>query len=154
MANYLISNEEYLAHHGIKGQKWGVRRYRNEDGSLTEAGKKRVQRAGKRLDRVQKSALRAGDKAAKRTEKSRRYDRRPLFLKNEVRLATKHNKAVKAGEKAERRMKKAAAMYKRLSNKYSSLGIDGLSQEQIQRGQEIADRMRAYEHSYATGRIY
>lgn len=31
----------YLAHHGIKGQKWGVRRFRNEDGTLTEAGKKR-----------------------------------------------------------------------------------------------------------------
>lgn len=32
-----------LAHHGIKGQKWGVRRFRNEDGSLTSAGKKRYQ---------------------------------------------------------------------------------------------------------------
>lgn len=30
-----------LTHHGIKGQKWGVRRYRNEDGTLTEAGKRR-----------------------------------------------------------------------------------------------------------------
>lgn len=30
-----------IAHHGIKGQKWGIRRYQNEDGSLTEAGKKR-----------------------------------------------------------------------------------------------------------------
>ena len=34
-------NNEYLAHHGIKGQKWGVRRFRNEDGTLTAAGKKR-----------------------------------------------------------------------------------------------------------------
>lgn len=33
-------NETILAHHGIKGQKWGVRRYQNEDGSLTPAGKK------------------------------------------------------------------------------------------------------------------
>lgn len=31
----------YLAHHGIKGQKWGIRRYQNEDGSYTEEGKRR-----------------------------------------------------------------------------------------------------------------
>lgn len=30
-----------LAHHGIKGQRWGVRRFQNEDGSLTAAGKQR-----------------------------------------------------------------------------------------------------------------
>lgn len=30
-----------LTHWGIKGQKWGVRRYQNADGSLTPAGKKR-----------------------------------------------------------------------------------------------------------------
>lgn len=31
-----------LQHHGILGQKWGVRRYQNKDGSLTPAGKKHV----------------------------------------------------------------------------------------------------------------
>lgn len=30
-----------IKHHGIKGQKWGVRRYQNEDGSLTAKGKQR-----------------------------------------------------------------------------------------------------------------
>ena len=33
-----------LAHYGIVGQKWGVRRYQNEDGTLTNAGKKRYDR--------------------------------------------------------------------------------------------------------------
>ena len=33
--------ENCIYHHGIKGQKWGVRRYQNEDGTLTLAGRKR-----------------------------------------------------------------------------------------------------------------
>ncbi len=36
-----IDRSDDLAHWGIKGQKWGVRRYQNPDGTLTEAGKKR-----------------------------------------------------------------------------------------------------------------
>ena len=33
--------DEYLSHHGIKGQKWGIRRFQNPDGTLTAAGKAR-----------------------------------------------------------------------------------------------------------------
>lgn len=37
-----FASPDELYHHGIKGQKWGIRRYQNEDGSLTAAGKKRM----------------------------------------------------------------------------------------------------------------
>lgn len=36
-----VRSDEELYHHGIKGQKWGVRRFQNKDGSLTPAGEKR-----------------------------------------------------------------------------------------------------------------
>lgn len=37
----ITQNFDELYHHGIKGQKWGIRRYQNPDGSLTAAGKAR-----------------------------------------------------------------------------------------------------------------
>lgn len=40
MANDYLQVRE-LYHHGIKGQKWGMRRWQNEDGTLTDAGRQR-----------------------------------------------------------------------------------------------------------------
>ena len=48
-------SSDELYHHGIKGQKWGVRRFQNPDGSYTEAGKERYGRNIRRdLDSFQK----------------------------------------------------------------------------------------------------
>lgn len=59
---YYITSEQnqnnYIAHHGVKGQRWGIRRYQNEDGTLTSAGQKRYTKElaayEKRLDRYEK----------------------------------------------------------------------------------------------------
>ena len=41
MGTFYSNNWSELYHYGVKGQKWGVRRYQNKDGTLTTAGKKR-----------------------------------------------------------------------------------------------------------------
>ena len=72
--NYNEYIKPYLCHHGILGMKWGVRRYQNPDGSLTEAGRKRyysttggkrltkagAKEAGKDLAKLSKIALKEG----------------------------------------------------------------------------------------------
>ncbi len=76
-------NDLYLAHHGVKGQRWGIRRYQNFDGSYTAAGLKRYQKAKDAYDesRVKyKEAKASGDKLA--TQKAR----------NEMRVARAEEK--------------------------------------------------------------
>ena len=42
----------YLAHHGVKGQRWGIRRFQNPDGSLTEKGKRRMKTLQGKSDKL------------------------------------------------------------------------------------------------------
>lgn len=46
--------DDYLEHHGIEGQKWGIRRYQNPDGSLTPEGIKRYRQYTKIMDKKSK----------------------------------------------------------------------------------------------------
>jgi len=41
-----------LYHHGILGMHWGIRRFQNKDGSLTEAGKKRVAKYEAKINKI------------------------------------------------------------------------------------------------------
>ena len=50
MRNDYDSN--YLAHYGIQGMKWGVRRYQNPDGTLTDAGKSRYGTGKEKVEKV------------------------------------------------------------------------------------------------------
>lgn len=69
---------EYLAHYGIRGMKWGDRRYQNEDGSLTPEGRLRygvgsnmdARRLTKEYHRVDKARAKAEYRNRKELEKS------------------------------------------------------------------------------------
>ncbi len=61
----MIYYGQELYHHGVKGQRWGIRRYQNEDGTLTPAGKERyseenVSSNTKKKSNAKKIAIGAG----------------------------------------------------------------------------------------------
>ena len=103
--------ENTLSHHGIKGQKWGVRRFQNSDGSLTPAGEKRYGTKEERMrarekskeDRARSKELKSSLKSAKKAYEQQKlkeklleenniakiYKNRKLFTDDELSQAIK-----------------------------------------------------------------
>ena len=74
-----VYRTDELEHHGVKGMKWGVRRYQNVDGTLTEAGRHRYStrtagsKAPSHLSDIPKSTLKTAQKDAKETAEAKMF---------------------------------------------------------------------------------
>lgn len=117
-------NNTYLIHHGILGQKWGVRRYQNPDGTLTEEGRKRL---GYDLQ-----------KEAKKTYSSAQPYRRSEEYKNMIGKALENNHTITDADRLTLREKRDE--YRKVLNEY-------LDSDYYESGQHIVDSQKAYEET-------
>ena len=117
----ITSNDE-LYHHGVKGQRWGVRRYQTESGKLTDKGKDHY---NKSLGKIQKLEL----KSNKLKTKAKKYNKKSADMEF---------KSLKSWtEKGERRR-----YYKSKKFKRKAARLEYSAEKKIQRGNKIIKKMK------------
>ena len=106
-----------LKHWGIKGMKWGIRRYQNKDGSLTRAGKKRQ---AANLEKARQA------KKAKQDEIREREEKRSKLLKSTDASELYKNRDLLSTEEINERLNRLNAEQRlsQLSNQTKSTGMD------------------------------
>lgn len=130
-----------LAHHGILGQKWGVRRYQNKDGSWTIAGRERY---GKKIQKMYSRQNAKNEKLAAKYEargkKAKAAALRAVNKKNEEAL----QKSIESGRNGLKRSLRDSAFggQKWMSANYARMNspISRLEERQIQLGMRFAAR--------------
>lgn len=156
---YYESN--YLAHHGVKGQRWGVRRYQNKDGTLTEMGKKEYNKKLKSDVKIQRKAeLEAYDTSVVQkmySKKERKIDKKyqralekdpDMRQLKTIRLSVSRGLIKEDAEKARAENNKAIEAYEkhtqRMINTYKDTKIDSISPKITANGEKIL--MTRYAH--------
>lgn len=157
---YSKAEESYLAHYGIRGQKWGMRRYQNSDGSLTSEGRERYGSSGNKLTRENKKEIRREYKAdnkkafeigkqatisaraadiarAKEARAQKRYDRKQT---------AKRKEKLETAKKLRKDWDKTAALNKKLAEEHckelaSKYGADHIKNIKYDRKGRINEKV-------------
>lgn len=115
----IVRRESYLEHHGILGMKWGIRRFQNEDGTLTAEGKKRYNNSEEDPETKARNAELEKIKRLKTTSPSKLTDDELSYLQER--------------RKAERRAVDYGKNLKKLQKKKAKDLTDGELQYLLQR---------------------
>lgn len=125
---------DFLAHFGAKGMKWGVRRYQNEDGSLTSLGRQHYGVEGKRSARGVSRDLRRLEK-----ERAGAKARADYYRKKAARSVRKAELNGKALSKRDAKKVEKAKAYEKLASKSESMSRKIIS-DALKKGYSINSR--------------
>ena len=134
---YLVPDDE-LVHFGIKGQHWGIRRYQNEDGSLTSAGAARYAKLAKKYSKASQKAEKYAAKADKHYYKAGGI-KGTLFdgyAEKQLRKSARNNrKSLKQQNKSSKYKRKIQKLMKAtnttLDDALAAMNTDTVTQERL-----------------------
>lgn len=132
----------YLTHYGIKGQKWGIRRYQNSDGSLTSAGRKRYSDSGGirgAVSKVKNAVTRRGSssKAAAKKKQEEKEEKEKETLEQKKDRVLKSRSAKELYENADLfTTQELQSAYNRLSLERN---ISSLVPKDVNKGKQFVD---------------
>lgn len=150
--NFRVAYPNELYHHGIKGQKWGVRRFQKPDGTLTKAGEKRYQ---KRL--VEKAVIIGGQARlanARAENAKKRYDK--MVKRVQTKPTDKNLQKVKERKRVYDALQKEANEWNKLTDKaiheaknnannvvktYGTVKLKKIPEDRIEAGKMYSKRM-------------
>lgn len=131
-------NNLYLAHHGIKGQKWGIRRYQNADGSLTPEGRKRYnvgEMTRKQMEdrylKLENQANRANSRSVNKLSSAENY----------ARGSSTRNKLEKKAKESSIKYRNLTTQMNDIQKQYSKMGYGEFVDThaaQVRKGKKIA----------------
>ena len=141
-----IPYSDVLYHSGVKGQKWGIRRYQNEDGTLTPLGKVHygAQKVGSAVGKAGKAVGKAGKAVAQYEVKQ--FKRRHLSLMSDKELDEELARSKKINqiskERAEARGRKFTGKLSALIWKTTGVGTEKFAENiAVTAGKKAAENM-------------
>lgn len=145
-----MDDENYLAHHGVIGQKWGVRRYQNPDGSLTAEGKRHrgysEKTVGSELKKAGEQAKKAAGQAyknhqKKKAEKAKELEKAKAKARKEA-VARKAEEAIRKEENFKQYLREHPGQIYKNRDKLAREDIDKIMKD-VEWDRRCADMRRA-----------
>lgn len=131
----LIYNSNSLEHHGVKGQKWGRRRFQNADGSLTPMGRQRYgysPHSVKKLEKQYTKTVKAQGKMSKAMSKV--YEKNKALVSvdestGKRSVVTRSKEYGEAAQKYNKQVKKLNKQVSKFNKKYGDKAFSSIEKE-------------------------